>query len=265
MFSYSFMRIAFFICIFISIMLPLLGAPLVQKRLSMTGDALSHTSLLGVAIGIVAGFNPLIASIIISIVASVVIELIRRKFSKYAELSVVIVMSFAIGLTAILSKYSSAATFSSYLFGSISLVTLKDLIVIIAVAIVTVIFSIGFYRQILYSSYNEFQASLDNIHVKALNMAQTILTAIIVAISSKVVGALIVSALMVIPYASSIQLIKSYKGSLIVSIVLSLIASIIGVIASYYLDISAGGVMVVTSTIILLVSLIINKILKLSK
>lgn len=265
MFEYEFMRIAFCICILISIMLPLLGAPLVQKRLSMTGDALSHTSLLGVAIGIVSGFNPLIVSIIISVCASVIIELIRRKFNKYSELSVVIVMSFAIGLTAILSKFSSAATFSSYLFGSIALVTSKDLIIILIVALITILFSVGFYKQIFYSSYNEFQASLDNINVKLLNMCQTILTAVVVAISSKVVGALIVSALMVIPYATSIQLTKSYKGSLIVSIFLSLACSVIGVILSFYADISAGGVMVVASTVILIISLFINKLFKLSK
>ena len=247
------MRIALSCAIIVSILLPLVGAPLVQKRLSNTGDALSHTSLLGVAIALVCGFSTLWGAIIVSILSSLLIEFIRRKFNKYAELSIVIVMSFAVGLVAILSKFvGSGASFSSYLFGSINLVKMPELITLIILLVITCIFYIGFYHQIFYTSYNELQASLDGVHVKAFTLVQTVLTSVIIAVSSKVVGALMVSSLMVIPYAASIQLTKSYKGSIISSVIIAIISSISGTIISYYADLPTGGTMVMVSITILI-------------
>ncbi len=265
MLSSAFMQRAFIISILVAVVLPLIGAPLVQKRLSNTGDALSHTSLAGVAIGVVSGISPLWSSIIVSVISALIIEYIRRKFNKYSELAVVVVMSFAIGIAAILSKFAGAQTFSSYLFGSVMLTTNQEVIVMSVIFIVTIVFFVGFYHQILYSNYNSFQASLDNVKVNLLNISFTILTALIVAVASKTVGALMVSSLMVIPYATSLQLTKSYKASIITSVILSVLAAVIGITLSYYLDIASGGTMVLTSVAILVISLILNNIFKFNK
>lgn len=266
MLNYEFMRIALISAVLVSVLLPLIGAPLVQKRLSNMGDALSHTSLLGVAIGLVAGFSTILGAILISVLSSLVIEFIRRKFQKYAELSVVIVMSFAVALVAILSHFvNSGASLSSYMFGSITLITKTEMYLLLAVTIITLIFFIGFYKQIFYTTYNELQARLDNVPVRSINLVMTILTAIIIALASKTVGALMVSSLMVIPYASSIQVTKSYKFSIVISQVFALISSILGTVLSYYLDLPSGGVMVVVAVIILICSLICNQIFKLNK
>lgn len=265
MLSNAFMQRAFVISILVAVVLPLIGAPLVQKRLSNTGDALSHTSLAGVAIGVVSGISPLWSSIIVSVISALIIEYIRRKFNKYSELAVVVVMSFAIGIAAILSKFAGAQTFSSYLFGSVMLTTNQEVIVMGIIFIVTIIFFVGFYHQILYSNYNSFQASLDNVKVNLLNISFTILTALIVAVASKTVGALMVSSLMVIPYATSLQLTKSYKASIITSIIMSVISALVGITLSYYLDIASGGAMVLTSVLILVISLILNNIFKFNK
>ncbi len=265
MLSSAFMQRAFIISILVAVVLPLIGAPLVQKRLSNTGDALSHTSLAGVAIGVVSGISPLWSSIIVSVISALIIEYIRRKFNKYSELAVVVVMSFAIGIAAILSKFAGAQTFSSYLFGSVMLTTNQEAIVMSVIFIVTIVFFVGFYHQILYSNYNSFQASLDNVKVNLLNISFTILTALIVAVASKTVGALMVSSLMVIPYATSLQLTKSYKASIITSVILSVLAAVIGITLSYYLDIASGGTMVLTSVAILVISLILNNIFKFNK
>ena len=250
----------------VSILLPLIGAPIVQKRLSNIGDALSHTSLAGVVIGLACGMSPLWMAVIIAIISSLIIEFIRKKFSKYTEISVVIVMSFAVGFVAIMSKYAgSGSTFSSYLFGAISLATTSDTIVLLILAIITILFFIGFYRQIFYVSYNELQASLDGIHVRLFNIVQTILSAVVIAVSSKIVGALIVSSLMVIPYAASLQITKSYKQSIIVSIILALISTIIGVLISYPLEISTSGTMIMVSVCILIILMVYNKTFKFNK
>lgn len=262
MLSYSFMRLAFAIGIMLAVIIPLIGQTCVIKRLSTTGDALAHTALFGVAIGLVSSFNPLITAIFACIIFSLLIELIRKKFNKYAELSVAIVMSSSIALAAILSKFSSSTNFTSYLFGSILLINTFDLILTIIIFILTLIFYFGFYHQIKYVCYNETQAKLDNVKVNLINIIQTIITAIVIAISSKIIGALMVSALMIIPYASSIQLTKSYKNSMILSITFSIISMSIGLTLAYYLDLQSGGTIVLVSIVILIVTMIMRKILK---
>lgn len=264
MFNYEFMRLAFLIGCMLGIIIPLVGQTCVLKRLSTTGDALSHTALLGVAIGLVAGSSPLIVAIITCIILSLVIEFIRKKFSKYSELSVAIVMAASIALAAILSKFSNSANFSSYLFGSILLIKTQDVIITSIVFIITLLFYFGFYHQIKYVSYNEVQAKLDGVRVNFINIVQTIITAIVIAISSKVIGALMVSALMVIPYASSIQLTKSYKKSMLLSMLFSLISVFVGLTLAYYLDLQSGGTIVLSSVFILIISMIINKIFKIA-
>ena len=262
MFDYEFMRLAFLIGCLLAIIIPLVGQTCVLKRLSTFGDAISHTSLLGVAVGLVAGYTPLIVAIITCILASLIIEVIRNKFSKYAEMSVAIVMSASIALAAIMSKFSSSANFSSYLFGSILLIKRIDVIITLVVFGVTLLFYLGFYHQIRYVAYNEVQAKLDGVNVLLVNTIQMIVTAIVIAISSKVIGALMVSALMVIPYATSIQLTKNYKKSMIFSIIFSLLAVILGLILSYYLDLQSGGTIVLSSTVLLIITMIVSKIFK---
>lgn len=266
MFNYDFMIYAFTVGVLLACIIPLVGQTCVLKRLSTTGDALSHTALFGVAIGLVSGNdNPLIVATIVCVIASLVIEFIRKKFSKYAELSVSIVMAFSIAMAAILSKFSNSANFSSYLFGSILLVKQSELIFTAIIFVITIVFYFGFYHQIKYVSYNEMQARLDGVKVNFINIVQTILTAIVIAISSKVIGALMVSALMVIPYASSIQLSRSYKKSMLLSVMFSVISVVVGLVCAYYIDLQPGGTIVLVSIIILIISMIINKIFKIAK
>ena len=99
-------------------------------------------------------------------------------------------------------------------------------------------------------------------NVLLVNTIQMIVTAIVIAISSKVIGALMVSALMVIPYATSIQLTKNYKKSMIFSIIFSLLAVILGLTLSYYLDLQSGGTIVLSSTVLLIITMIVSKIFK---
>lgn len=264
MFSYTFMQYAFLVGCMLGIIIPLVGQTCVIKRLSTSGDALAHTALLGVAIGLVAGASPLIIAIIACVIASLVIEFIRKKFSKYSELSVAIVMAASIALAAILSKYSSSANFSSYLFGSILLIKQSDIIITLVVFIITLIFYFGFYHQIKYTSYNEIQAKLDGVNVNFINITQTIISAIVIAISSKVIGSLMVSALMVIPYAASIQLTKGYKKSMLLSMLFSLISVFVGLTLAFYLDFQSGGTIVLCSVAILILTMIINRIFKIA-
>ena len=134
MFEYLFMQRAFVAGLILGIAVPCVGVVVVLKRLSMMGDALSHTALAGVAGGLIAGINPVLGATIACLGAAGAIEVIRRRFEGHAELAIAIVMSCGIGLAGVLSGFvPNAASFSSFLFGSIVTVNDDDLLAVAAV------------------------------------------------------------------------------------------------------------------------------------
>ena len=248
------MVIAFIVAILLGISLPLLGTTAVYKRLSMSGDALAHSSLAGVAIGLASGLNPLITSMISCVVAFLIIEFIRRKFQKFSEISVAVVLSFALGLAGILSNASNVSNFDSYLFGSILLVNDLELYLVIAFTIVTVLFFFFLYDKIFLSLYSEDEAKVQGLKVNVLNFFESLLLSLVVAVSAKTIGSLVVSSMIVLPIAAALVLKLSYKKTLFLSIALSLISMIGGLVISYYAGTRSGAtiVMVATGELVLL-------------
>ena len=138
-FQYEFMRKAFLVGVLLAIIIPLIGVVVVLKRLSMMGDALSHTSLAGVALGLLLGINPIVAAVVVCMFAALSIEAIRKALPKYAEISISIIMSVGIGLASILSGFvTDGAAFDSFLFGSIVAITDTEVILVIIVTIIVV-------------------------------------------------------------------------------------------------------------------------------
>ncbi len=263
MLTYRFMQVAFLVCIFLGITIPLLGSSAVFKRLSSSGDALSHSSLAGVAIGLAAGLNPLLISIVACIVSFIIIELLRKKFNKYSEVGVAVVLSFAVGLAGILSSYTSASNFDSYLFGSILLISDTELYLTLGLTVVAVVFSFIFYRQIFSSLYSENESRVAGVRVNLLVIVQDLLFAITIAISAKVVGSLVVSSLVVLPTAVALQFKKGYKWTLLSSIIVSVVSMALGLTIAYYMNLKPGATIVLFLVGILFVSLIYRGIMSL--
>lgn len=260
MFNYQFMITAFIVGVLLSVVIPLIGSQVVFKRLSMTGDALSHTAIAGVAIGLIMGYNPLLFAIIASVIAAFLIEIIRKKFYKYSEMSIAIVLSLGIGLAGLLSTIAPATNFNSYLFGSIFAITDLELYLTIGIFIFVVLINVIFYKELMYISYNEENAKIAGVPTKPLNFIFTVLTAIIVAVASKIIGALIVSSLMVVPVAFALQVSKSYKTTLIFAVLNSMISTMLGITISFYLDLGPGGTIVLISITLLIIALLLKKL-----
>ena len=195
-FQYDFMRRALLVGLLLAIIIPCVGTVVVFKRLSMMGDALSHTSLAGVAAGLVMGINPVLGAIAVSIIAALSIEAIRKRLPRYSELSIAIVTSAGIGLAGVLSGFvQSTASFNSFLFGSIvAISSFEQTLVLIIGAIVIAAFLI-LYKELFYIALDESSARLAGIPVKTVNFIFTLLTAITVSIAARTVGALVVSSL----------------------------------------------------------------------
>jgi zinc transport system permease protein len=120
MLQYGFMQRAFITGILLAVITPLIGITIVLKRMSMIGDALSHASLAGVALGLLLGINPILGAMGICLFAALGVEAIRRKIPRYSEMAICIIMSTGIGLAGVLSGFVKNGTnFNSFLFGSI--------------------------------------------------------------------------------------------------------------------------------------------------
>lgn len=257
---YDFMRRAFIVAILISIITPLIGNIIVLKRLSTIGDALSHSSLAGVAIGLCFGFNPILIAIIFSVLAALTIEYIRRAFSRYSEIATAIVLSFGVGIAAVFSGFvKNSSSFNSFLFGSIVAISSFELYTVVVLSIVVIIIMMLLYRELFYITFDEESASLSGVKVKTINLIFTITTAVVVSIAARTVGALIISSLMVIPVACAMLVSKSYKQNLIFSVVFAFIFTISGLIVSSFYDLKPGGTIVLIGILVLIILLPFKK------
>lgn len=259
-FQYEFMQKAFLVGILLAVIIPLIGVIVVLKRLSMIGDALSHTSLAGVALGLVLGINPIVGAVLVCVIAAFSIEAIRRRLPRYAEISISIIMSVGIGLASVLSGFvEDGAAFNSFLFGSIVAITDTEVALVVIVTVIVVVTFFLLYKELMFITFDEPGAVLAGIPVKKINFVITLLTAITVSVAARSVGALIVSSLMVIPVACAMQLANSYKKTVIFSVLFALLFTIVGLFLSYYFNLKPGGTIVLTGVVVLIPLMIWKK------
>ena len=261
MLSFNFMRTALIVAVFIGAASACIGQVVVLRRQANIGDALSHSALAGVALGVVLGMNPTILSLFGTLLAAFIIEFVRRLFPRYAEIASAIVIAFSVGLAAILSGMSgSGKSFHSYLFGSIVTISPAERNLTILLCTVVVLTSLLLYKELFFLSFDPESAKLAGINTALVDIIFIIMTALTVGIASKSVGTLVVSSLLVLPYATAMQLHLNYRNTLIASIVLGALNTILGVIASYKFSLAPGGTIVILSVIVLLLAGIGNKI-----
>ncbi|MGI6161656.1 MAG: metal ABC transporter permease [Christensenellales bacterium] len=259
--QYDFMLRAFAVGILLAAIIPCIGMIVVLKRLSMMGDALSHTSLAGVAAGLIMGFNPIVGAIIASIAAALGIEAIRKRIPKYSEMSIAIIMSAGVGLAGVLSGFvGNAANFNSFLFGSIVAISDFELLLVLGVSCAVMLAFILLYKELFYIALDERAAGMAGVPVQTVNFIFTILTAVTVSVAARTVGALIVSSLMVVPVACAMQLGRSYKQTVVYAVLLAVVFTIAGLFAAYYIGLKPGGTIVLIAVISLVLILIGKKI-----
>lgn len=261
-FQYSFMVRAFIVGLAIGSIAALLGNFLVMRRYSLIADTLAHVALAGVAIGLLTGIYPLITAILVTVMASIMIEGLRSNMKISGE--TVLAMFIPAGLSIALVLISFANGFNvnlfGYLFGSISTVTEIDLWLILGLGAVSFATVAVFYKQLLYASFDDESAKVSGISTRIVNIILMILTAVVVSLSIRVVGALLVGALMVIPVVTATRIGRSFKQTVALSIGFAWLSVITGLFLAYYMDLPAGASIVLFSlTLFGLVTVLIKK------
>ena len=228
-FQYAFMQRAFVVAAIIAVIAPCIGVSIVLKRLSAIGDATSHSALAGIAFGLL--------------------------FGKYSEIATVVVMSAGIGLTAVLSGFitNGSTNINSFLFGSIVAINDFELYLTIGLGIAVIITSILLYKELFFVTFDEEAAKLAGVPVGGINLVLMLLTAVTVSVASRIVGALMISSLLVIPVAAAMMIAKSYKQTIWWSIAFAEFFTVAGLFISYYLDLRPGGTIVLLGVVFLIV------------
>ena len=156
MLQYGFMQRAFITGILLAVIAPLIGITIVLKRMSMIGDALSHASLAGVALGLLLGINPILGAMGICLFAALGVEAIRRKIPRYSEMAISIIMSTGIGLAGILSGFVKNGTnFNSFLFGSIISISKDELKIVCVISVLVLLCVLLLYKELFYIGFDE--------------------------------------------------------------------------------------------------------------
>lgn len=260
-FQYDFMVRALEAGIAIGIVAPVIGMFLVVRRYSLMADTLAHVSLAGVAVGLLFAINPIFSAIAFSVTAAAGIEGLRNSKRVFGESVLAIFLSGSLALAVVILSLAKGfnANLFSYLFGSISTVSPSDVWITIALAVVVFLDVLFLYKELFFVSFDEEIAQASGLPVKRLNLMVVMLAAIAVSLSIRIVGVLLIGALMVIPVTAAMQYGRSFRATLFISIAFSLSSVIVGLFSSYYLDIASGGAIVLAALAIFLVSMFITK------
>lgn len=261
MFEYDFMQRAFLAGIIIAVLASVSGTFIVLRRYSMISETLAHSALVGVAVGLVVGFNPLWMAVVVSILAAWLIEYLRAYFSLYSDAVLAILLSGSLAIAVIIVSLGGAFNNSlfSYLFGSILSVSSADVITISIFGALCLGVLLLFSKEFYFIAYDEEVAKTSGIKVKLLNFLLVSIVAVIIALSIRVVGSLLIGALMVIPTVSALQYKQSFVKTLLLSLLFALISVAAGMTLSFYFSLPSGATIVLSILVIFIVSLIVNK------
>ncbi|MBG9787287.1 metal ABC transporter permease [Brevibacillus laterosporus] len=263
--NYEFLRYTLFSGLLIGLVCPILGTFLIVRRLSMMADGLSHVTLSGVAAGMLLSkkmaffsvVNPLFFGMLFSVIGSLFIERLRKVYRSYQDLAIPIILSTGLGLFTVLVSIADGFNqdLYSYLFGKIVTVTIEDLLALIGVAVVVIGTVILLYKELFAVSFDEEFARVSGVARRSINLWFMVLVALTIAASMRIVGVLLISALITIPVAASLQIAKSFRQAIFYSILFAEISVLTGLYFAYMLDWASGGTIVLVAVFILMIVL----------
>lgn len=259
--QYDFMIRAFLAGMVIACIAPLIGNFLVVRKYSLMADTLAHVSLLGVAIGLLFSSQPILFSIVATIIAAILIDLLRQSHHIAGDSVLAIFLSGSLAIAIVIMSAADTLNGSvmNFLFGSITTVSTTDVWIIALFGMIVIASIFVFYKNFFLIALDEDLAKAAGIPVQRMNILFSVLTAVTVSLSMRIVGALLIGALMIIPTVAATQARKGFAITLFLSLFYSLIPVITGLVLSYYYDVASGGTIVVCALIIFVFSLVFRK------
>ncbi|WP_228982603.1 metal ABC transporter permease [Streptomyces sp. DH12] len=245
--DHAFMQRALLAALLVGVTAPAVGIHLVQRRQALMGDGIGHVAMTGVGLGFLMSANPVWVAGLVSIAGAVLMELIRMYGRTRGDIALALLfyggMAGGVMLTS-LSPDGSNANLMSYLFGSLATVSAEDVTAICVLAGFVLAVSLGLRRQLFAISQDEEFARVTGLPVRALNLLVAVTAAVTVTVAMRVVGLLLVSALMVVPVAAAQQLTRSFRSTFAVAVLIGTAVSLTGTVTTYYQDVPPGATIV---------------------
>lgn len=245
--SFDFMQRALVAAALVGLVAPLIGVFLVQRRLALLGDGMGHVALTGVGLAFLLGTAPTATAMGAAIVGAFAIELIRARSRTAGDVALALLFYGGIAggvLFASLAPGRAASSLNAYLFGSLSTVSAGDLWALggLCVAVVGVVAVLG--RELFALSLDPDLAAVQGIRVRAMSTLMAVLAAVAVVVGMRVVGLLLVSAIMIVPVAAAQQVCRSFRATAVLAVVIGAVASISGLVSSFYVEVPPGPTIV---------------------
>lgn len=247
--GYPFLQRAFLAALLVALLCGVLGVYVVLRGLSMLGDGLAHISFAGVAIGLVAGIYPLAVALVVAVAGALVIQALRSREVVRADTAVGILFTAGLALgILVVSRGRAGVDVASYLFGNLLAVTSGDLVLVSVLAALLLGLFFAFQKEMLYVTFSEEAARLSGLPVAALNTLFTVATAVSVVVAARIVGVLLVSALLVVPAAAALQRTRSFRATLVASVLYGTGSVVLGTLAALQWDAATGASIALAST-----------------
>ncbi|MBL8929262.1 MAG: metal ABC transporter permease [Kineosporiaceae bacterium] len=254
--QYDFMIRALVASLMVGLTAPMVGIYLVQRRLALIGDGIGHVALTGVALGFLTGTAPVGAALVCAVLGAGAIELIRARGRASADVALAVMFygGIAGGVVLIGLSADRPANLTAYLFGAITTTSGEDLAVFAALSVAVLAVAVGLAPRLFAVSNDEEFARASGMNVMGLNLLLAALTAATVVISMRVVGLLLISALMILPNAVAQVVATSFRSSLLIAVAVGVGVGLGGTTASYYLNTPSGGTIVLLAIAVFLVA-----------
>ena len=262
MFSYSFILIALIVGVLVSLCASLLGVSLVLKRYSMIGDGLSHVGFGAIAVATAFNWAPMEFTIPVVIIAAFLLLRLSENSSIKGDSAIAIISTGALAFGILVASMTTGMNtdINSYLFGSILAMTLNDVLLSVVLSAVVIVLFVLFYNKIFAVTFDETFSNATGIRANVYNMLIAILTAITIVLGMRMMGALLISSLIIFPALTSMRVCKHFKTVVIVSAVISIICFLLGLIISYFFSTPTGATVVVINIGIFILFSILGKL-----
>jgi zinc transport system permease protein len=260
-FQYDFMINAFLAGMIIAVLASVSGSFIVLRRYAMLTETLAHVALVGVAIGMVTEQNPIWVAVLVSVLSAWLIEYLRSYLGLYSDSILAIFLSGSLALAVVIVSVAGSfnASLFSYLFGSILSVTSEDLVVMLLFGSLAMAVLLGLFKEFYFIAFDEEVAQVNGLKVKLLNFLLVTIVAIIIALSIRVVGTLLIGALMVIPTISALRYRLGFSKTILLSLLFSLSAVLVGMTLSYNYSLPSGATIVLVILVIFIISILTNR------
>ncbi|GAA1968740.1 metal ABC transporter permease [Nocardioides panacihumi] len=241
LFGLPFMQRALIAAVFTGLAAPAVGTYLVQRRLALMGDGLGHVAVTGVALGLLTGASPTWTAVVVAVLGATLIEIIRERGHANGDVALALLFYGGLAGGVLLTGISgeSATHLQEYLFGSITTIGISDVVVTMVLAAVVITVGVGLSPQLFAVAQDQEFAKVSGLNVRAYNLLVAVLAAVSVTVAMRTVGLLLVSALMVVPVATSQQVSRSFRTTLLGAMALGTFASLGGLVISAFASFKA--------------------------